>query len=247
MVRYKYDFSVGRAAVLGMLSSEAGLEAMHTVLIARSEQYAVIGAVPPQYWKAAFAHTNLVPRLFQELDTPLIHRARTSGQFQERQRVQHTAEHPVLQQVERRATAGMGTAESPDAMIVEVAITMAAASVLGTEDLDPRQPLVAQGLDSLSTLELRHAIQASCSVLPAFSFCLKLTHVCAVSQFTTPALGNYAGPKRHAEPAWNRALAACGRSSSSNNTWYCSRGKSAPVRQSPLCSGHHLRRLPCLG
>ena len=137
---------------MGMLTSEAGLAAMHAVLTAKhAQRAAVLGAAPQSYWRTLLAAVPQLPHMFQAL----------------RMRAPQA---PSMLAASARAAPPPGT-DLPRAphqqrqgqLDVEALVLRVVGSVLGSESLDADQPLASQGMDSLAGLELRQKIQASCS------------------------------------------------------------------------------------
>lgn len=133
-----------QAAALGMLTSQAGLAALQAVLALQPLPKPGVGAAPQGFWRALLARVKELPPIFGNFSTlgsPAVQSL-------------SVAEPPAAERV------SVASHAAPNVASIEASITRAAASVLGTEQLDPRQPLAAQGLDSLASLELRQRIQA---------------------------------------------------------------------------------------
>ncbi len=149
MVHNTARVSRQQAAALGMLSSEEGLAAMHSLLGAQhAQQAAVVGAVRPAYWLGLLAKVQQVPHLYSELSI------RPASGAQEA--LMDSSAAAAVQQPQP-AAATLPSSWSPAA--VEAAVKQLVAAVLGVEGADPDAPLAAQGLDSLAGLELRQKVQ----------------------------------------------------------------------------------------
>ncbi len=135
-----------QAAALGMLTSQAGLAALQAVLALQPVAKTGIGAAPQSFWQALLAHVKELPPMlcnFSMPDTPAI-----------MDKHRHSVSKPKATQETSKAFH-----EAASMTSIEGAVTRAAAGILGTEELDTKQPLAAQGLDSLASLELRQRIQ----------------------------------------------------------------------------------------
>lgn len=146
MVHNTTRISRQQAAALGMLSSEEGLAAMHSLLWAQhAQRAAVVGAVRPAYWLGLLAKVQQLPHLYSELGIRPAQDAPDGGDA------------AVASQPSQPAAAAQPAAWS--AAGVEAAVNQLVAAVLGVEGADPDTPLAAQGLDSLAGLELRQKVQ----------------------------------------------------------------------------------------
>lgn len=153
MVQDKHKVEKHQAHGLGMLTSEAGLAAMHGVLLAGQfkQPVAVVGAASIHYWQALLAGVRNLPRMFTALNI-----RRRALQIQ-----QEPSQPTSLQLQHGHANHEPATA-AQSATAVEEAVTSAVAAVLGVHNVAADQPLAAQGLDSLAGLELRRNIQVPC-------------------------------------------------------------------------------------
>lgn len=150
MVQKGYAMSKAKAAALSMLTSEAGLAAMHAVLAAQAaSQAAVVGAVRQGYWASLLAQMPRRPHMYGALDAP---RKPAPAALPASQPAAVAA--PVAAQHQAVAAAPVLSAAA-----VEAAVRQVATALLGTDAIDPNQPLGTQGLDSLASLELRQKIQ----------------------------------------------------------------------------------------
>jgi hypothetical protein len=149
MVHNKHRISKEQAAAMGMLTSEAGLAAMHAVLTAQhAQRAAVLGAASQGYWRALLAGVQQLPHLYQAIEF---------NQLTPAQQQLQAAPAPV-QAAAQPAKAAAARA-APSAADVEAAVQQVVLSVLGSGAIDPDQPLATQGMDSLAGLELRQKIQ----------------------------------------------------------------------------------------
>ena len=140
MAHKESTLSRQQALALGMLPTEAGVQAMSAVLAAPWLQLPVLGGVPQAYWHVLMSHAAPpLPHLHGELGITQL-----GASSQPRKQVM-----PVP-----------AAAPHVPAVDVEAAVRSAAASVLGTTELDEDKPLALQGMDSLAGLDLRHKIQA---------------------------------------------------------------------------------------
>lgn len=147
MVHNKTRISKQQAAAVGMLSSEAGLAAMHAVLAARqAERAAMVGAASLGYWRSLLAGIQQLPHMYSALDL----RPAAAPQLPAA---------PAAAAPLPTKAAAMQQDTALSAAAIEAAVQQVVATVLGSEAVDPEQPLAAQGMDSLAGLELRQKIQ----------------------------------------------------------------------------------------
>lgn len=154
MVHSRYRISSQQAAGMGMLSSDAGLSALHYVLRStQSMQNAVVamrpvvGAAPTKYWTNLLQSAPTVPAIFSAFDI---------------------APQSSSNQGELFATAAVTSVLHPSLDIseqgIEMVVKKVACSILGIDQVDVDQPLALQGLDSLASLELRQKLQEALGV-----------------------------------------------------------------------------------
>lgn len=143
MVHNKTRISKQQAAAVGMLTSEAGLAAMHAVLAAQhAQREAVVGAASLGYWRSLLAGVHQLPHLYSALD------------------IQPPQTQQALPPPVASAPAPPPAARTvPSHSSIEDTVRQLVAAVLGNDAADPDVPLASQGLDSLAGLELRQKIQ----------------------------------------------------------------------------------------
>lgn len=133
---------------LGMITSESGLAAMHSLMAWTTTQTVpVIGIVPKEYWSGLLANITSRPGVFSSLDikTPQRSPTRATG-------IEHM---PVLYSSEPVPNRLLTTYD------VEALIRRLVQDILGTATVVPDEPLANQGLDSLARLELVQKVQVN--------------------------------------------------------------------------------------
>ena len=149
MVHNKHRISKQQAAAMGMLTSEAGLAAMHAVLAAQhAQRAAVLGAASQGYWRALLAGVQQLPHMYQAIELNQVAPAQ-----------QQLEAAPVAAQAAGQPAKAAAARAAPTSADVEAAVQQVVFSVLGSAAIDPDQPLATQGMDSLAGLELRQKIQ----------------------------------------------------------------------------------------
>ena len=163
---------------IGMVETEAGLAAMEGLLLATAPAHA--GALPfrwPRFLQQQFTGGKPAPyftAFADQLPTPAPAAAATPSrarapaaaaprrssrrQLYVEKKPRKQRPHKASKPATRPAAAGQSTEEREAFMLAQV--QEAVAAVLGSSDVDPQQPLMAAGLDSLSAVELRNSLEA---------------------------------------------------------------------------------------
>ena len=151
MVHNKHHIGKQQAAAMGMLTSEAGLAAMHAVLTAQhAQRAAVLGAAAQSYWRTLLAGVPQLPHMYQALQ---MRAAQAPSEL--------AASAPAAPPPGADLPPAPRQQQQQRQLDVEALVLQVVTSVLGSESLDADQPLASQGMDSLAGLELRQKIQAS--------------------------------------------------------------------------------------
>ena len=144
---------------LGLVESEAGLAALQGLLLqATSSTPALAAAVPirwPKFLQQQF--NNKPPAMFGEFTclaaastTPVLEASSAARSGRQR----------MLQARPRaRTTTALRSDAQSEASMLQL-VQESVAAVLGSADVDPQQQLMAAGLDSLSSVELKNSLEA---------------------------------------------------------------------------------------
>ena len=132
-----------------MVTPESGLRALHTVLASGASLAALVTAVPFDWAKVVARHASGVPPIFSAC-------AALAEPSPTQPAASQTAPHrPALSQIQRSQPT---QSQEQLRARLQAEVAAAAASILGGS-IGANEPLMAAGLDSLSSVELRNSLE----------------------------------------------------------------------------------------